>query len=93
MFVLVSMQLRNHTDAQPIKLFKRRKCYKMRYIYDIEVMREKEISLRKWSGGTAQFRTLEETLPPKQAYSPMQCCWPGDGSASIQASKQVRINI
>jgi len=37
----------------------------MRYIYDKLGMlqgRENEISLRKWSGGTAQLRTLERTL-------------------------------
>jgi len=38
----------------------------MRYIYDIGFrmlqVRENEISLRKWSGGTAQLLTLEGTL-------------------------------
>jgi len=38
----------------------------MRYIQDIKFFMlqvcDNEISLREWSGGTAQLRTLEETL-------------------------------
>jgi len=40
----------------------------MRYMQDIRFgmlqVRENEISLRKCSGGAAQLRTLEGTLPP-----------------------------
>jgi len=35
MFVLASMQVRNHADAQSVKRFKREKGYAM-YIYDIK---------------------------------------------------------
>jgi len=39
----------------------------MRYIYDIKsgllLVRENEISLHKWSVGTAHLRTVEAKLP------------------------------
>ena len=39
----------------------------MRHIYDIKsgllLVRENEISLHKWSVGTAHLRTVEGTLP------------------------------
>jgi len=61
MFVLVSMQLRNHVDAQPVKRCKRWKG-EMLYLYDIKCgmlqVRKNEISLRKWSGGIAQLHNL-----------------------------------
>jgi len=64
MFILVSMQLRSFTDAQPVKRFKRLKA--MRHVSDIKSgmlqAHENEISERKWSGGTANFRTLEGAL-------------------------------
>jgi len=48
-----------HVDAQPKKRFKLWKG--IRCIYDIEFgmlqVYEDEISLRKWSGGSAQLRT------------------------------------
>jgi len=59
------MQLCNHVDKVLVKCFKRWKSYVI-YINDIRFgmwqVRENEISLRKWSGVTAQLRTLEETL-------------------------------
>ena len=65
-FVLLRMQLRKHSDAQPVKRFKRWNA--MRYVYDIKFemlqVRQNEISLRKWSGGTAQLRTSEGALVP-----------------------------
>ena len=58
LFVLVSMQLRNHVDTRPVQRFKRKRA--LRYIYDIKFgmlqLRKNEISLHKWSGGTAQLR-------------------------------------
>jgi len=36
-------------------------------------VRENEISLRKWSGGTAHLRTLEKTLVAKNALCWQQC--------------------
>ena len=43
----------------------------MRCVYDIKFwmlqVRNNEISLRKWSGGSAQLRTLEETLVIREA--------------------------
>jgi len=56
-FVLVRMQLCSHVDTQTVKRFKRE------YVAFVMLqVRENEISLRKWSDGTAQFRTLEGTL-------------------------------
>jgi len=41
----------------------------MWHIYNIKLgmleMRENEISLRKWSSGTAQLRTVEGTVPAR----------------------------
>jgi len=51
------MQLCSHVDTQTVKRFKRE------YVAFVMLqVRENEISLRKWSDGTAQFRTLEGTL-------------------------------
>jgi len=54
-------------DTQPVKRFDRA----MRYIYDIIFgilqVRKNEISLRKYSGGTAHLRTLEGTLVTKES--------------------------
>jgi len=54
MFVLVRMQFHNYVDTQPRKRFDRA----MRYIYDIKFRMlqvcKSEISLHKWSGGSAQ---------------------------------------
>ena len=65
-FVLVRMELRNDADTQPVKRFKRYKGYALQ-IYDIKfgllLVRENEISVRKWSVGLAHWRTLEGMLP------------------------------
>jgi len=65
MFVLVRTLFSNHVDTQPVKSFKRYESYAI-YIYDIKIamlqVRETEISLRNWSGGTAHLRTVEGTL-------------------------------
>jgi len=62
MFVLVRLQLRNHADTA----FQEVKGLCDFHICDIKFemlqVRENEISLRKWSGGTAQLRTVEGTL-------------------------------
>jgi len=54
MFVLVRMQFHNCVHTQPVKRFESA----MRCIYDIKFgmlqVGKNEISLRKWSGGSAQ---------------------------------------
>jgi len=68
MFVLLRrkrMQLRNHADAQTVKLSQRWKGYAIytnRIKFRMLAVRENEIALRKMSGATAQLRTLEGTL-------------------------------
>jgi len=69
-FALVRMQVCNHADAQTFKRFKRYKAYAT--LHDIKFgmlqVRENEISLRKWFGGTAHLRSLEGTLPTRGKY-------------------------
>ena len=59
------MRLRNHVNTQTEKRFKRYNDYAIS-IYDMKFgmlqVRTNEISLRKWSDGTAQLRTLEGTM-------------------------------
>jgi len=66
MFVSVRMQFHNHGDT-PVKRFERG----MRCTYDIKVgilhVRKNEISLRKCSGGSAQFSTLEGPLVTRES--------------------------
>jgi len=64
MFVLVRIQFHNHVDTQPVKRFKRYKRFATYIRYQIwnGQVRENEISLRKWSGGSAHLRTLEGTM-------------------------------
>ena len=61
------MQFNNHVDTQLVKRFKR----VMRHIYDIKFgmlqVRKNEISLQKCSGGSAQLRTLKETLITRES--------------------------
>jgi len=69
MFVLVRIQLRNHVDARPVRRFRCRRAYAL-YTYYIQhdikfvmlQVRENEISLRRWSCGTALLSTLDGTL-------------------------------
>jgi len=53
-------------DPQTVKHFKRYKGYEIYCIYDIKFgmlqVRENDISIRKWSGGTAHLRSLERAL-------------------------------
>jgi len=66
MFVLVRMKFHNHVDTQPVKHLERA----MRCLYDIKFgmlqVSKNKISLRKYSGGSAHLRTLEETLVTKE---------------------------
>jgi len=60
MFVSVRMQFHNRVDTQPVKRFDSA----MRCIYDIKFgmlqVRKNRISLRKYSGGSADLRALEQ---------------------------------
>jgi len=54
-------------QTQPVKRKRAmRYIYIYMYVYDIKFgmlqVRENDISLRKWSGGAVQLRTLRETL-------------------------------
>jgi len=59
------MQLRNHVNTYAVKRLSVTEA--MQYIYDIKsellLVRENEISLHKWSVGTAYLCTTEGTLP------------------------------
>ena len=70
MFVLVRMKLLNHVDTQTVKRSKRYKGYaicRQHFKFGMLQEHENEVSLRKWSGGTAHLRTLEGTLPKGSA--------------------------
>ena len=60
------MQLYNHADTQTVKRSQRWKGYAIYSLYSIKFgmldVREKEIAVRKLSGGSAQLRTSEVTL-------------------------------
>ena len=49
----LSMQLCNHLDTQPVKNFMRWESYAMYTKFGMLQVRENEISLCKWSGGSA----------------------------------------
>jgi len=64
---LVRMQLRSHANTKAVKRFKRYRGHAVYTVYAIKsrllLVRESEISLHKWSVGTAHLRTVEGKLP------------------------------
>jgi len=64
----------------------------MRYIYDMKSgmlqVRENEISLRKWSGGAAHLRTLQETLGAIAGFSRE---WPKGFVQGVASSGEILI--
>ena len=73
MFVLVCMQLRNHINAKAVKFSALPEA--MRYTYDIKskllLVHENDISLHKWSVGTAHCREV--------VFGPFWLMLPGQG--------------